>query len=128
LTRRAGSVDRAWHLNVLITSVGILAALAGGLPARLPGSCLFRWATGIACPFCGVTRSVAFALQGHLTEAWRMHPAGLLVAAVLVAQIPIRLVALSRQCSGDGRRPAAWVNAVVVGACLVVFALRAAHP
>jgi len=45
--------------------------------------CIFKNTTGIACPSCGVTRSVLLLMQGGLTSAILMNPLGLVVAAIM---------------------------------------------
>ncbi|WP_461883765.1 DUF2752 domain-containing protein [Fusicatenibacter sp.] len=42
--------------------------------------CPIRFATGISCPGCGMSRAVLLLLSGHFQAAFRMHP---LVYAVL---------------------------------------------
>jgi len=52
--------------------------------------CLFKNVTGIACPSCGVTRSVVSLLHGHLKEAVLLNPLGL-ITAVIMAVVPFWL-------------------------------------
>ena len=49
-------------------------------PRCLLGECLGP----LACPGCGLLRSTAAALQGDFAFAWRAHPAGVAVAALLL--------------------------------------------
>jgi hypothetical protein len=67
-----------------------LAALAGLalLRAWHPGEgafsvCLFRNATGIPCPGCGMTRAFALLARGEWRAALAMHPLAPLLAAEL---------------------------------------------
>jgi len=46
--------------------------------------CLFKNATGIACPSCGVTRSVLLLIHGSITDAILLNPLGLIVAGIMV--------------------------------------------
>ncbi|MFD2603744.1 DUF2752 domain-containing protein [Flavobacterium suzhouense] len=46
--------------------------------------CFFKNATGIACPSCGVTRSVLQVSHGHITEAILLNPLGLIMAAIMI--------------------------------------------
>ena len=46
--------------------------------------CPFRRLTHHACPFCGLTRSVAALLRGNLRESVAWHPLGWAVAAAAV--------------------------------------------
>lgn len=59
---------------------------------RGPTLCLFRRATGTACPTCGLTRASALLLRGEVRAAVAMHPAlpvlaaeGAILGAVWVA-------------------------------------------
>jgi hypothetical protein len=78
----------------------VVAAGAWALsPVHPPLACPFRAATGLPCPFCGMTRAVDAALHGHLAASLRFQPAGilLLVAVAFVvlrrSRAPIRLPA-----------------------------------
>lgn len=57
-----------------------------------PTTCIFKHATGIACPSCGSTRSVLAISQGNLTEALLTNPFGFIIAAVLIVG-PVWLIA-----------------------------------
>jgi len=46
--------------------------------------CLFKNATGIACPSCGSTRSVLEITQGSFTEALLTNPLGYVIAVILL--------------------------------------------
>ena len=70
------------------TVCGLLLGAAALLPARRPlplDLCLFNRLTGAPCLTCGLTRSVCLFVQGSWGESLRMHPAGPLCAAALVA-------------------------------------------
>jgi MFS superfamily sulfate permease-like transporter len=60
----------------------------GLLLPHLPGNpglpCPLRSATGVPCPFCGLTTSVKAALHGDGHGAWSANPFGLLVLALAV--------------------------------------------
>jgi len=60
--------------------------------------CLFKKATGYACPACGTTRSVFALLRGDLNHAVLLNPLGVLVVISLVA-IPVWLLNDSLQKS-----------------------------
>ena len=52
---------------------------------ELHWGCIFKRAFGIPCPTCGMTRSVLLALDGHLSAALGINPAGpLLVCGALL--------------------------------------------
>jgi len=82
-------------------------------PARDPGPvlCLFRRATGIACPACGLTRAASLAAHGRFAEAFALHPALPLVAfeAALGWLVwGVRLVTGRRLLAG-------WLTPVLLG-------------
>jgi hypothetical protein len=56
---------------------------AGG--AEGPVVCLFRRASGIACPGCGLTRAAGLAASGRFAESFAAHPLFAPVAAVVAA-------------------------------------------
>jgi hypothetical protein len=95
---------RRRHLPYLLLG---LAALAGalllqpvpgdrlalfGLP--LPSFCLTRNLLGFSCPTCGMTRAFAHAARLDLGAAWSVSPLGLILFALLFAQIPYRAARL----------------------------------
>ena len=125
LARRIGDAERARHANILVTSFLLLGLLAMPGAAALPGYCLLRTLLGSNCPFCGVTRSMALALHGRLAVSWQVHPAGLLVVAILLVQLPLRAAVLGGRVAlpyTRERRVARAVNAAVVLLCLARFA------
>ena len=107
LEPRATSVRR--HREVLAVC-GIVAVLAfalvevpGGRVAfrglreyPLPQSCMSRNLLGIRCPGCGLTRSIIHLAEGDWSASWHRHRLGGLMAAVLIFQVPYRLLALRR--------------------------------
>ncbi|MDH5655269.1 MAG: DUF2752 domain-containing protein [Spirochaetia bacterium] len=46
--------------------------------------CIFYNLTGLPCPACGLTRSVSHIVQGDFLHSLIYHPAGVLVAAVML--------------------------------------------
>src|SRR3954447_20811724 len=85
----------------LLPSIGLSAATtgaaapgaAGALGASAAGgmSCLFAAATGVPCPFCGLTHGVAELGAGHLQTAVALHPLAPL-AAVRALAVPVALL------------------------------------
>ena len=75
---------RDGHIAVTLVALGLTAIAVGmaifGLPPFSLGSPIHE--LGITCPFCGGTRSARLTTQGHLVEAWRYNPLGILVVAV----------------------------------------------
>jgi hypothetical protein len=46
--------------------------------------CMFKYATGVPCPSCGVTRSLLSILHGNFYEAMWINPLGVLTGVMLV--------------------------------------------
>jgi len=77
-----------------------------------PG-CPFRSATGIDCPFCGMTRATVALGEGHWRDALAVHPLAPLVLIGLCALLAI--IALGRaDVLVRGRRPVLLLGAIVV--------------
>jgi len=71
-----------------IARVAVVAALVTppDLVENGPVLCVFRRATGVPCPSCGLTRSWTATAHGRVRDGFRLHPLGppaLLGAAVL---------------------------------------------
>jgi len=76
-----------------------------------PG-CPFRAATGVDCPFCGMTRATLALGGGDLGAALALHPLAPLVVIGTLALMAI--VALGRaDALLEGRRPLALLGAIV---------------
>jgi hypothetical protein len=85
----------------LVPSIGLSAATtgaaalgaAGVVSASVAGSvtCVFSAATGVPCPFCGLTHGVAELGAGHLAAAVELHPLAPL-AALLALAVPVALL------------------------------------
>jgi hypothetical protein len=106
----------------------LLATLALGALGDGGWPCPVRWALGLPCPGCGLSRGTLELLAGHGSAALAWHPlAPLALAAVLLMTLAALLpppaarplvVGLRRI---EGRVPLAHL---VVAALLVVWALR----
>ena len=99
LSRFDADPERHVHLNVLLSH--ILLLLMATLLVRfsldlsvIPHVCLFNKLFGIPCPGCGITRSLLACFVGDFGRAWLQNPAGPILAASLVAQVPLRVLAL----------------------------------
>ncbi len=73
-----------------------------GLPVTL---CWFHNVTGLPCPGCGLTRSLASVSHGHLGEAFRYHPFGPLIYAMAVGLTAAALAGEARRA-----RLRAWLE------------------
>jgi len=71
-------------------------AVRGWTAYPLPQSCVARTMLGVHCPGCGLTRSFIHLAEGDWAAAWRSHRLGAILAAVLIFQVPYRLLALRR--------------------------------
>jgi hypothetical protein len=78
------------------------------LPVHPPLACPLRSATGVPCPFCGMTRACVAAVHGHLTRSLAFNPAGILVIA-------LGALMLVRPSWIRSLRPPAWTVWVALG-------------
>jgi hypothetical protein len=87
---------------------------APNLDLNGPVLCPFRLATGLPCPFCGMTRSLVALGQGRLDASFDLAPLGPFVSLVAVAAGTAALTALARG------RPMRWPQwSLAVGAVLL---------
>lgn len=124
------------HLSFLVISLGVVvaslllhvdanghvAAPWGGDSASLPPLCFFQRTFHMDCPGCGLTRCFVSAAHGNLAQAWGFHPAGLLLFAVVLAQVPYRGTQIRRLMRGREEINAmAWAPwlAATLGALMV---------
>jgi hypothetical protein len=71
-----------------VASAGMVAIAAAWPILPHPGvACPLRAATGIPCPFCGMTRAVVAAVHGHLGAALAFNPGGLVVLLLALVAI-----------------------------------------
>ena len=77
------SMTAATQLRLGVAVSGFLALIAVYGPVHLP--CLFSTATGVQCPACGITRSVAAIARGDLEASLAYHPAGIGLAGISLA-------------------------------------------
>ena len=113
----------ALSLAVLMLAFALVEVPGGRVAVRgligypLPPSCASRSLLGIRCPGCGLTRSFIHLAEGDWRASWRCHRLGGLLAAVVIFQIPYRLLAMRRP--GRALIAARWQ--VVLGAALVAL-------
>ncbi len=79
------------------------------LPFHPPLACPLLAATGVPCPFCGMTRAVVAAVHGHLAASLAFNPGGIVVLVLAV-------VALVRPAWLTRLRFPLWSLGVIVGA------------
>lgn len=91
--------ERCIHLNILFSHL-LLFIIAGSIIflsidlSVIPHICLFQHFFGIPCPGCGITRSLLAFFVGDFQFAWILNPVGIILGASLVAQVPLRILAL----------------------------------
>ncbi|HUI48917.1 MAG TPA: DUF2752 domain-containing protein [Acidimicrobiia bacterium] len=100
---------RAPELRVGAAGMVGVAAVWPVLPAHPAVACPLRAATGIPCPFCGMTRAVVAAVHGHLGTSLAFNPGGIVVLLLAVVAI-VRPDVLTRL------RLPAWALGVLLGA------------
>ena len=88
-------------------AAGVLSASVAG-----PATCLFSAATGVPCPFCGLTHGVAELGAGQLATAVALHPLSPL-AALLALAVPVALLR-RRSLALTAPRPLAVLAAIVM--------------
>ena len=71
---------RRWNVGATVTAVAVAAAAATVLYAvdpsrtRLTPPCPYLSLTGLACPGCGLTRSMHALLHGNVAQAFSWNP------------------------------------------------------
>jgi hypothetical protein len=98
---------RDWHFSVLVGAVAVMVlaailqvrtdqrvALTGLQGAPIPETCGMRIMFQRDCPGCGLTRSFIHLAHGDWRRSLAIHRVGWLLALVVVAQIPYRLLVM----------------------------------
>ena len=98
-----------------------------GLPA-----CMFLKLTGIPCPSCGLTTSVAHAVRFEFAAAFAAQPFGLIVTGIAAVIIPVSLLMLIQATSFEnlvrGRRSTAMTYGLVSSYVLAwIYKICAMH-
>jgi hypothetical protein len=65
-----------------VASLVLVCMPADGIPGV--ELCLFRFWTGLPCPGCGLTRSGAHLLRGHIARAFNYNPFGLVIIPAIL--------------------------------------------
>lgn len=93
---------------LVLLALAMVRAVASATPERvyllgweLPWGCLFKRLYGLACPACGMTRSVLLTLGGDFRAALSVNPAGpVLVAGLVLLGLSLISVAVFRRARG----------------------------
>lgn len=105
--------DRRFQLTWLLLASGVvllsmLMQLRDSLQVNIPFTqtpmpemCSFRRFTGMDCAGCGMTRCFISLGHGDVAKAWSYNPAGILLYAMVLFQIPFRAWQLWRIRSGQ---------------------------
>jgi hypothetical protein len=138
-----GLVLRQWRFHALILSVCLavltVAAMfssgdgvqvAAPLIGNLPSFCLWQRTLATDCPGCGLTRCFIALAHGDIALAWRLNPAGLLMFAILLYQIPFRGIQLWRLSHGwpalcHGYRTVRFLVWAVIAALIAQWLFKA---
>ncbi|MFO7905406.1 MAG: DUF2752 domain-containing protein [Planctomycetota bacterium] len=130
-----GGATRA-HWAFLALAVAVLLAACSlevrdgekvgvsGIDAVLPGTCVFRKATGRPCPGCGLTRSFISAAHGRIRDAWHYNPAGFFFLVVVVFQVPYRLYQIARIGRGLGAHRFTRIDTWVLVLLVIVLVVQ----
>jgi hypothetical protein len=122
----AARPDPLYHVVLLAMCSGVLVLAAvlsvrGGTQVALPGAdwvlpelCFARRFAGLNCPGCGMTRCFISLMHGDLAGAWRYNPAGLLLFALMAAQIPFRVWQLWRVRRGLPEIHMGWTAQILL--------------
>jgi hypothetical protein len=107
-------------------------ALPRALADWVHAGCLWREMTGLPCPGCGITTSLAALGRGDLSAAWAANPSGLAIAALLVGQTIVTGVSALLAAHGAARAWHAafgwftWLDRSAVGGLMAVWLWRLA--
>jgi Protein of unknown function (DUF2752) len=120
----AHASHRTSRLQMLGSALTGFAVLAIWNPVVHPGPscCLLRWAVGLPCPLCGMTRGMALCERGRFLEATWYNPLAVPVfAAALVLCLKWAFEFTTKQSVVVVLRPA-WNRALWVGVYAVLLA------
>jgi hypothetical protein len=77
---------RGREIRVAGAGMITVAATWSVLP-HLSVACPLRAATGIPCPFCGMTRAVVAAVHGNVAASLAFNPGGIVVLALAIVAV-----------------------------------------
>jgi hypothetical protein len=99
--------------SVMTIKSGGVVAFSWLPDVTLPALCPSRW-LGLRCPSCGVTRSIVALVQGDVATSLAWHRFGWLVLALIVSQIPYRILRILRPRGRDRQLERFGVAALLV--------------
>ena len=86
------TADWFWALCIVLGAVVIPSPKPDASTVLgLPKLCLIRNITGIACPGCGMTRSLIASAHLHLEDAITFHPLGPVVLVLLITYSAVNI-------------------------------------
>jgi hypothetical protein len=120
---------RRIHLNVLMSHLlfFLVATMVVCLSIDLsiiPHVCLSQEVFGIPCPGCGITSSLLACFVGDFNNAWIQNPAGPIIGVGLVAQVPLRVLALR---GANWSRRAFRVSRIMATSIVIVLIVNWIH-
>lgn len=121
-----------WQRLSLVLAVLIMAGWAA-LQLRahgpagvtfLPG-CQFRRLTGLECPGCGMTRATYALLHGHVMDAFRFNPLGMVLMPLACLGLLLEAIAwVSKKPFPWRLRPGAAVSRCMLWSLFAFWAVR----
>jgi len=110
-------------LSFLLHTDGPTDVVVPWVDVTIPPTCSMQSTLGIDCPGCGLTRSFISLAHGNLSASVAFNPAGVLLFAIALFQIPYRILQLLRIHNGkpewDLSRSATVIWIVVVAVMLL---------
>jgi hypothetical protein len=77
----------------------------------LPDVCLFHGLTGLPCPGCGLTRSMAAAVHGNISASFSFHRLGILTVFYILLQFLFNMAVICLPGRRDRlQKPAKFLN------------------
>jgi hypothetical protein len=124
-----------WHRLILLGVLVFPISLAHALPAivgvvreyidpQFDIICPFLAATGVPCPFCGLTRSLLSLAQGELLRSFSYHPLGPVIWGGMALFVFSSFVLLIFHRRVDFRIPRDLRAASVVASVLLVWTVN----
>jgi hypothetical protein len=87
-------------LSMLLTVRGEQFVVIPFVNATLPEMCSFKRVVGLDCPGCGLTRCFISLGHGDVPSALHFSPVGVIFFAVVLIQVPYRLIQIMRLWQG----------------------------